>query len=129
MSESPEISVIVPLYNKGPYIARALASIMNQRNPFREIIVVNDGSTDDGPKVVRDFQADDNRIHLINQTNSGPAAARNRGIRESRGSLVAFLDADDDLVVFIESHDRRDKVQPVLARDDDRAVLLHVRHQ
>lgn len=86
--------MVVPLYNKGAYVGRALRSIVNQDFSDLEVIVVDDGSTDDGVEVVR--QHADSRIRLIHQPNRGPGAARNEGLRLSRGSLAAFLDADDE---------------------------------
>ena len=87
------ISVVVPLYNKGPYIERALNSILAQGCQDFEVIVVDDGSSDDGPVRVQAFA--DPRIRLVCQPNGGPGAARNRGIAEAKGDLLAFLDADD----------------------------------
>jgi len=88
------VSVIVPLFNKAPYITRALDSIANQTFKDFEIIVVDDGSTDDSR--VRASAHPDSRIRVLSQTNAGPGAARNRGIAEARGELLAFLDADDE---------------------------------
>lgn len=90
----PEVSVIVPLYNKGRYVQRALSSILRQEFSDFEVIVVDDGSTDDGPDVV--MQQKDARVRLLRQSNQGPGAARNAGLHICRGALVAFLDADDE---------------------------------
>jgi hypothetical protein len=88
------ISVIIPLFNKALYIKRALDSVMAQSFSDFEVIVVNDGSTDEGAQIVAAY--DDPRIRLLSQENLGPGAARNRGIAEARGEFVAFLDADDE---------------------------------
>lgn len=86
-------SVIIPLYNKGPYIAAALASVQAQTHAEWEVIVVDDGSTDDGAQQVR--ACADARVRLVSQANGGVSRARNRGILEARGELICFLDADD----------------------------------
>src|SRR5687767_12772807 len=88
------VSVIVPLYNKGPYVRRMLDSISAQTFSDFELIVVDDGSTDDGP--VQVDRHPDRRIRMVRQANAGPGAARNRGISEASGELIAFLDADDE---------------------------------
>jgi hypothetical protein len=90
----PAVSVIVPLYNKQTHVARTLQSVLAQDWTDFEIVVVDDGSTDSGPEHV--LACGDPRIRLIRQPNAGPGAARNRGLRESRGLLAAFLDADDE---------------------------------
>ncbi len=94
LPDHPLVSVIVPLYNKSKYIGRSLDSILAQTYSNFEIIVVDDGSTDLGPEIVKAY--DDPRIQLIVQANAGPGAARNRGIAASTAPLLAFLDADDE---------------------------------
>jgi glycosyltransferase involved in cell wall biosynthesis len=89
-----DISVVIPLYNKAPHIQRALNSILCQSFPPKEIIVVDDGSTDGGGDIVKSNP--DPRIKLIRQENSGASAARNRGICETSSDFIAFIDADDE---------------------------------
>jgi glycosyltransferase involved in cell wall biosynthesis len=88
-----KFSIIIPLYNKSPYIADAIESVLAQTCSAWELIVIDDGSTDDGPQKVRRF--DDARIRLLSQPNAGVSAARNAGIAHATGEWVAFLDADD----------------------------------
>lgn len=88
------ISVIIPLYNKERYIKRAICSVLNQSFGNFEIVVINDGSTDNSASIVESI--DDTRIKLINQKNTGVSAARNKGIAESKYDFIAFLDADDE---------------------------------
>ena len=89
----PAVSVIVPLYNKAGFVARALRSALGQVGVPCEIIVVDDGSTDGGAAVAASFA--DPRVRVIAQPNGGPGAARNRGIAEAAAPYLAFLDADD----------------------------------
>jgi glycosyltransferase involved in cell wall biosynthesis len=97
-----QISVVIPLFNKVGYICRAIQSVLCQSHADFELIIVDDGSTDNSVERVREIP--DHRIHLIRQENAGVSAARNRGVREARSNLVAFLDADDEwLPDFLET--------------------------
>jgi glycosyltransferase involved in cell wall biosynthesis len=89
------VSVIVPLYNGGATIERTLASALAQTWSNLEVLVVDDGSTDDGPERVERVAARDRRVRLLQQTNAGVAAARNCGAAQARSEHLAFLDADD----------------------------------
>lgn len=88
------ISIVIPLYNKEKQIAHTLQSVFAQTFQDFEIVIVDDGSTDNSVKEVKKFN--DPRVLLIQQSNAGVSAARNRGIEEARGELIAFLDADDE---------------------------------
>ncbi|MEW6600609.1 MAG: glycosyltransferase family 2 protein [Nitrospirota bacterium] len=101
-SSAPSVSVVISLYNKGKYIERALNSVFAQTHPPLEVIIVDDGSTDDGPD--RALQLGNPKIILIRQDNRGPGCARNAGLAIARGKYIAFLDADDEwFPTFIES--------------------------
>jgi glycosyltransferase involved in cell wall biosynthesis len=93
MTLNKGVSVIVPLYNKKEFIARAIDSILSQSFKNFELIIVDDGSTDGSMDIVRRYT--DPRIKLIRQENQGPGAARNTGANLASGEFLAFLDADD----------------------------------
>lgn len=95
MSHTPKISCIVALYNKGSCVKQTLHSLMSQTMTNWEAIVVDDGSTDHGPEIVRDLARLDKRITLITQPNSGVSSARNAGLDAARGEFIHILDADD----------------------------------
>ena len=86
-------SIIIPLYNKAPYIERAVKSVLSQDYPHFEIIIVNDGSSDGGEKIVTKLE--DERLKLVSQKNAGVSAARNTGAKEAQYEYLAFLDGDD----------------------------------
>ena len=88
-----QISVIIPIYNDALYIQEAITSVLSQGIEKLEIIIIDDGSTDNFEEKIKGFN--DPRIRLIKQINSGASAARNNGIRHANGEYIAFLDADD----------------------------------
>lgn len=90
--KNPLISVIIPCYNQGMYLEAAIESVLRQGYPNLEILVVNDGSSDETKDVARTFSSS---IVYIEKTNFGRSAARNTGILASRGEYVIFMDADD----------------------------------
>jgi glycosyltransferase involved in cell wall biosynthesis len=92
MSGQPLLSVIVPTFNAADFLGEAIECIGAQGYPKLEIIVVDDGSTDDTARVIADLQGE---VRYFQQENLGPAGARNTGLRLARGELISFLDADD----------------------------------
>lgn len=92
MNGNPGITVVIPTYNAAPYLRRALESVFNQTHPPREVVVVDDGSTDDTAAVISDYTS---RVTYLLQSNAGPSVARNRGVSGATSMWVAFLDADD----------------------------------
>jgi glycosyltransferase involved in cell wall biosynthesis len=94
-----KVSVIVPLYNKSCYIAETIRSVQSQAFADWELLIVDNGSTDDGPKIVTQLQASDGRIRLLSSDKRGPGSARNFGVSQAVGEWIQFLDADDLLEV------------------------------
>ena len=90
-----KISVIIPIYNAGEYLSRALGDVLEQTIRDIEIICVNDGSTDDSFDILEDIHRQDKRITLLSEKNFGPSVARNKGLSKAQGKYVMFLDADD----------------------------------
>lgn len=88
-------SVVIPLYNKAHTILRTLASVLNQTFVDFEVIIINDGSTDNALNLINKFTAD-NRVNIYNQENQGVSVARNNGVKLSKFPYVAFLDGDDE---------------------------------
>lgn len=89
------ITIIIPLYNAARFIEETLHSVQAQTYTDWECIIVDDGSTDGGASVVQRIAREDARIHYVYQTNAGPSAARNHGLRLAKGDYIQFLDADD----------------------------------
>ncbi|MBR4269481.1 MAG: glycosyltransferase family 2 protein [Prevotella sp.] len=92
------LSIIIPVYNAGKYLKKCLKSIENQSYQDYEVILVNDGSSDNSVQICEEFQAMDPRFTLINKENGGVSSARNMGIEHANGEWLYFVDADDELL-------------------------------
>ena len=90
------ISVVIPLYNKEASIKQSLMSVLSQSYQNFEVVIVDDGSTDNSVAKVEEIQ--DSRIRLIRQKNGGPSKARNTGVKNAKGEWILFLDADDEFL-------------------------------
>ena len=91
----PLVTIIIPVYNAEKYLEKCLNSVLNQTMSEIEVIVVNDGSKDSSEEMALKYSRIDPRLRVITQENSGPSAARNRGLREAKGEYICFYDADD----------------------------------
>ena len=109
------ISIVIPCFNRENTIGRSLVSALSQSTPAHEIIVVDDGSSDDSARIARSFGS---CVKVIQQDNQGAAAARNRGIAEASGDWIAFLDSDD------EWHPRKLELQLAAASQFPTAKLV-----
>ncbi len=120
------ISIVVPIYNVAPYLDKCINSILNQTYKAIEIILVDDGSTDESGKICDDFAQKDERILVIHQDNGGITRARKAGVKASRGVYIGFVDGDDwiepEMYETLYKDAIREHVQVVLSgvyRDND----------
>lgn len=90
--ERPLVSVIIPVFNAEQFIGEAVENVLSQNYPALEIIIINDGSTDNSEAIIKNLPVD---IRYFSQDNCGPSAARNKGIQDASGEFITFLDADD----------------------------------
>lgn len=129
-----KVSVIVPAYNVSTYIADALKSLERQSFKEFEVLIVDDGSTDDTAEIVQTFCQRDSRFRLLQKPNGGLASARNYGIRQARGEYIALLDGDDiyepdKLITHVIQLDRSSKIGVVYSasraiRDDGKPTFM-----
>lgn len=89
------VSIVIPVYNASKFLPSTLNSVLNQNYENLEIILVNDGSTDESLHIMEEFSKNDKRIKIINQRNLGVSAARNKGFYNSMGEYISFIDSDD----------------------------------
>ncbi|MCB2205726.1 glycosyltransferase [bacterium] len=95
----PLVSIIIATYNRADLLPRALESVMLQSWQYWELCIIDDGSTDDTPKLLKEFGTGDGRIRVFRQENAGPSASRNLGLQHCFGDYIAFLDSDDAYAV------------------------------
>ncbi len=112
------MTVIVPCYNTQEYLAKCIQSIVEQSYQNLEILLINDGSTDDSLKCMQEFAKKDTRIRVLNQENQGVAATRNRGMHEAKGAWILFVDSDD----FISKDCIKDLYEAACEKQADIAI-------
>ena len=116
-----KVSVIIPVYNVEDYLTECLDSIINQTFSDIEIICVNDGSTDNSLSILESYKKSDNRIKVFSQENAGQGAARNKGVENSCGVYVCFVDADDYI-----PHDAIEKYCKNIEKNNSDVVILTI---
>ena len=114
----PKISTIIPVYNVEPYIKQTIDSVLNQTLDDIEIILVNDGSTDNSGIILDEYAGKYPNCHVYHQKNQGQAVARNNALRHATGEYITFLDADDYI-----PHDAYEKLYNVITREDTDLVV------
>lgn len=92
---NPTVTIIVPVYNSAEYLSQCIGSIISQSYSNFELLLINDGSTDDSKTICEGYAAIDNRIRVYHKENGGVSSARNKGLDEAKGEFVVFIDADD----------------------------------
>ena len=92
---NPQISIIVPVYNSENYLRRCVNSILTQTFTDFELILINDGSTDESGEICNFYQTKDSRVRVYHKNNAGVSSARNVGLRYARGEWITFVDSDD----------------------------------
>jgi glycosyltransferase involved in cell wall biosynthesis len=90
-----KISIIIPVYNAARHLEQCIRSVLAQTLEDIEVVVINDGSTDDSLAIIRDFEKRDKRVILVDSANEGVSAARNKGMAVSKGEFIGFVDSDD----------------------------------
>ena len=117
-----KVSVILPVYNVSDYLRQCMDSIVGQTLKDIEIICVDDGSTDDSLAILKEYEAKDQRVKVIQQANAGAGAARNKGLEIATGEYLSFLDSDDffepDMLEKAWSKAHETRAQVVVFRSD-----------
>lgn len=126
------LSIIIPVYNKGKYLERCLTSIIKQSYRHFEVIIINDGSSDDSESIAEKFQVTDERIKLFTFGNGGVSIARNRGLSKAQGIYIMFIDADDwiesdyllHVMGYVEKHNADLYVWGITKQAVDREFII-----
>lgn len=99
-----KVTIIVPIYNVSKYLPKCIDSILSQTYRNLEILLIDDGSTDDSSKIAKDFAKKNPRIKYIHQSNAGQSSARNLGLKHASGKFISFIDGDDEIAPrFVEN--------------------------
>jgi len=131
MNSLPFISVVIPTYNQAEYLRPCLESVLEQTYPFFEVIIINDGSTDETQAILEGFRSHSN-IRFFQQSNQGLSAARNSGLERAKGDYIALLDSDDLMLPerletqleFLQSNEAIDIVYTAVTLIDEKGNLL-----
>ena len=100
----PEISIIIPIYNSSVFLPKCIGSVLAQTFNDYELLLIDDGSTDNSLDIIREYADKEQRIRVFHQNNAGVGSARNTGLREAKGKWVTFVDSDDWLErLYLES--------------------------
>ena len=125
LNQNPKVSIIIPIYNTEKYLKKCLNSITNQSYKNLEIILIDDGSTDNSGKIADEYAKKDTRIKVIHQKNAGQSAARNRGLKIASGEYISFVDSDDEIAkTFI-----KDLLQPSLSSKEVSITVCGIRYK
>ena len=122
-SEYP-LSIIMPVFNGAKFLERSMNSLLNQTLNNFEIVLIDDGSTDNSLEILREYEKKYDFIKVLTQENSGPGKARNYGINEAKGEYIGFLDADD----FFIDNDALEKMYNLATLNDAKMVTANIKH-
>lgn len=119
------ISIIIPVYNAESYLDKCIESVITQTYTDWECILINDGSKDNSASICDSWVKKDSRISVIHQPNKGVSAARNRGIKESKGEFIVFIDSDD----WVEPNYLSDMLNAILKYNSDLVITGQIHHK
>ena len=132
MIDNPLFSVLVANYNNGRYLRDAIDSVRQQTYPHWQVVIVDDGSTDDSFKIYQELEGDERFKVILNGTNRGCTFSKKRCVDEAVGELCGYLDADDALLpnaldVMVDAHKKREKASVVISRHYDCDGMLNMK--